>query len=585
MRIESVVRVIALVSALAAIAPSGPPPLPPRIDWACALLPGWGRVFGAPAAAPESTELVSVSAPDGVTVDRDGILEKDRRLRESGWDGPPVLLVLHASAEDKAAATESAVPCHASPGSDGRVTVHAVAEPSGSWAHAEAEWRTRFAARSDLAAAARIGLALATAGTYRGEDLAVVERRLRAQGRLLPVRDLADEARFRAHSHLFAEPSAASFVRFLRARGKPVTFDGAEALEHEWLSSLGPDPSGSAGPPRPVPFQRGVCLAHTYDIHTGYLSARAAATVRRLRDEANVRWISITPFGYPVAKDRPEIRPREHTEDAIGLRAESDDSIAAMTRAARALGVGVLVAPHLWAHGFWCGEIAMTNDADWAAFFENYGRFIFHHAEVARRAGADVFCVGKELRGTTRARPERWRALVEDVRRVFPGPVVYAANWGDEFETLPFFDALDAAGLNCYAPLAGEGVEPTEETLRAAAERAALKAEAVSRKSGRPVILTEVGLPAHPLAAREPWKDPPDDRVDEALQARAYRAIMAAFADRPWCAGLYWWKVFTDPRANDRRRNGFPPVGREAEKVLREVYGRERGAPVAAPPR
>ena len=43
-------------------------------------------------------------------------------------------------------------------------------------------------------------------------------------------------------------------------------------------------------------------------------------------------------------------------------------------------------------------------------------------------------------------------------------------------------------------------------------------------------------------------------------------------ADRGFCAGFYWWKVFTDPRANARRPNGFPPVGKLAESVLREFY-------------
>lgn len=534
-----------------------------------------------------STPLVRVFAPFDASPFRAAVAEKERRLRASNWTAP-VDLFLYESAEAKAAVTLSAAPCDAEPLANGGTRVHAVAfAPAAEWANAEAEWlASGLPEESALADTLRAAIPYVTAGTYRGEDLAVVERRLRAQGRLLPLADLVDDERYGRHSYLFAEPSAASFVRFLRARGtKPPPGDAA-ADERAWHESLGPGPSGAPDPPRPVEFQRGVCLAHTYDIHTGYLSAGAKETVRQLRDEASVRWISISPFGYPRAKDRPAIEPRDlGSPAAVSLRAENDESLVAMTRSAHDLGVKVAVVPHLWAHDFWCGEIAMTNEADWSAFFDNYGRFILHHAEVARRAGADLFCVGKELGGTTRAKPGAWRALVADVRRVFPGPVTYAANWGDEFETLAFFDACDLAGLNLYQPLADGDAAPDDATLRAAAEKAAARAEAVARRTGRPVALMEVGLPAHPLAAREPWKDPPDDRLDEGLQARAYRAIMTAFHDRPWCAGLYWWKVFTDPRANARRRNGFPPVGRPAESVLREFYAGEsrRGRDVAAP--
>ena len=159
-------------------------------------------------------------------------------------------------------------------------------------------------------------------------------------------------------------------------------------------------------------------------------------------------------------------------------------------------------------------------------------------------------------------------------RTLYDGPLTYAANWGEEFERIGFWDALDYAGLDCYYPL---DADPTasDKGLIEGARLAALRAERVARRAARPVILTEVGFPA--LAGA--WVSPHDDRtgrpIDPEAQARGYRAIFAAFWERPWLAGLYWWKWPTTPEGQARDPL-FSPRGRPAERVLSDWYGRAR---------
>jgi len=55
-----------------------------------------------------------------------------------------------------------------------------------------------------------------------------------------------------------------------------------------------------------------------------------------------------------------------------------------------------------------------------------------------------------------------------------------------------------------------------------------------------------------------------------------YDSILGVFSERPRCAGMFWWKWFSEPAANvsSRNRYDFPPAGKPAEDVLARWYGR-----------
>ncbi len=69
---------------------------------------------------------------------------------------------------------------------------------------------------------------------------------------------------------------------------------------------------------------------------------------------------------------------------------------------------------------------------------------------------------------------------------------------------------------------------------------------ALGAATGKPVLLTEVGLRAVRGAAAQPWNHGLGGTEDRALQARFYEAVFRAVAERPTIQGLYWWKWFTD---------------------------------------
>lgn len=293
--------------------------------------------------------------------------------------------------------------------------------------------------------------------------------------------------------------------------------------------------------------------------------------------------LALVSFGFQERADSPEIRM--HTEG--GWYSETDRGIRTLARQAGAREMGVILKPHVWvgAEGESRREIGYESEEGWRAWERNYRRFLMHYARLAAEVEADLLVVGTELRRVVAERPGYWRRLVRDVRAVYHGRLSYAANWYEEYREVPFWDALDYVGVQAYFPVA-DGEDPPPSRLRAfwAGHRASL--ERVHRRTGRPVLFTELGYRSASSAASEPWKWPQDDGwtwPDRELQARLYRAALATMMPEPWFAGALVWKWH--PEGEGRRLTGFTPQGKPAEAVIRRWFlraGRSDAAGEAA---
>jgi len=213
-------------------------------------------------------------------------------------------------------------------------------------------------------------------------------------------------------------------------------------------------------------------------------------------------------------------------------------------------GMSTLLKPHLayWGSGFaWRGDITFGDAAAWDRFFAGYRVFIVAQARLAERAGAAWFAVGTELAGTLE-HAARWRALIAEVRTVYTGKLTYAANW-DEADDVPFWDALDAVGVQAYYPLA-EGLSPTDAQLRTGWAKRLEEIDRLAAVSGKPVLLTELGFAVSEAAAERPWEDAVvgSPQRGAELKLRAMRVALEAVADRPSIAGVFLWKWFPGER-------------------------------------
>jgi hypothetical protein len=283
-----------------------------------------------------------------------------------------------------------------------------------------------------------------------------------------------------------------------------------------------------------------------------------------------------------------------------------------LVKNAHAAGIRVLVKPHLEMHGYepspeeirvfrgkdeaarkalvtrlraerarqppvWHNEIAMKTEADWQAWFSNYERFILDYARQAQAAGADAFCVGRELDRSAIARDADWRRTIGRVRATFTGPLTYSANF-DTYSQVRFWDALDVIGVSAYFPLHGEP-DPSFTDLAAGWDRVLGPLEALSRRTGKRVVFTEIGYPAVASAARAPWQEA-SEPADVWLQARCYEAALRAMAARPWIVGAFWW-LWEGVGQPPFRDASFTIQGKPAAFVVGRWYG-GLGAPLGA---
>lgn len=306
-------------------------------------------------------------------------------------------------------------------------------------------------------------------------------------------------------------------------------------------------------------FQRGMTLAHEGSrTNQGYGSGEAFEQLARLK-EMGVNTVTLVPYGFTRAPEGTDVRWRGSVE--------TDERVSSTIREARRLGLATVLKPQLWGER-WTGDIAFTDNGAFREWMASYQRFMLHYARLAETERADLLVIGTELGGVT-VREDDWRALIREVRRVYHGPLTYAANWGSEFETLRFWDELDFLGVNFYYPLAAPGEQPRAGSPRL--RELERKLEEMSRKHRKPVLFTEVGFAASATAAVEPWKEE-NAPLDPEMQARCYEVIFQSFYRKRWLAGLHWWKWPSHGwgSADDPT---FSPLGKPALGVLERWYG------------
>jgi hypothetical protein len=148
--------------------------------------------------------------------------------------------------------------------------------------------------------------------------------------------------------------------------------------------------------------------------------------------------------------------------------------------------------PQIWLRRSWPGEIALHGRDEEDRFFREYGRWIRHYALMAEKHGVEILAIGTELSKMTRGRAPRWEAIIRDIRILYRGHLVYAANWGDEVEQVSFWPLLDFIGVDFYYPLSSED-SPSDEALRRGFEKSLDSLRALSRRLSKPVLLTEIG--------------------------------------------------------------------------------------------
>jgi hypothetical protein len=291
----------------------------------------------------------------------------------------------------------------------------------------------------------------------------------------------------------------------------------------------------------------------------GSASAQVAlANAKRLGAGA----VAIIPFLWQPHPASPDIRRGVDMTD-IELRVAIRD--------AHALGLAAIMKPQVWIPESWAGAIAMDSQSAWQDWFANYRRALDPIARIAEEEKAEAVVIGTELAQTTQQ--PQWNALIAATRRVYSGRLLYVAHNIEEAEAVPFWAELDAVGVTLYPPL---GADDDRDGRRNAMRTVAVRLDALAAKTGKTILVAEIGLRSAAGAAAKPWESAEEraSAADPGLQAQVL-ADWLAILDRPSIQGVLIWRWFTDPDAGGLSDTDFTVQGKPAERVLKCVWTRK----------
>jgi hypothetical protein len=217
------------------------------------------------------------------------------------------------------------------------------------------------------------------------------------------------------------------------------------------------------------------------------------------------------------------------------------ETVADAIRAARRERLEVTVFPIVRlsnpAPGEWRGTLGPASRDRW---FRSYGELLGDLAAVAAQTGATRLVVGSEL-STLDSDLARWRPLIERVRAIFPGRLVYSANW-DHYPDAKLFDLVDEDGVVGYFSLRqGPRAPSTEAALESAWSRHKDRILAWHADRPHPLVFTEMGYRSRLGSTVEPWDETPGGTPDLEEQGRAFAAFRRVWSGTPQLDGVYVW--------------------------------------------
>ena len=286
--------------------------------------------------------------------------------------------------------------------------------------------------------------------------------------------------------------------------------------------------------------------------------------------DVKANWTAITPYAFSGGNTSQVVY--SHNPNWWG---EGKEGTISTISYAKALGLKVMLKPHVWVRGQgWAGDFQLKNDAEWDSWGESYSDYILTFAQIADSLNVEILCIGTEYRKSATIRPDIWRQLIRDVRKVYHGKVVYAANW-DNFEKIEFWDQLDYIGIDAYFPLSAHK-SPTLTDLNSNWRVTKNNIKTFSKKWDKPVLFTEFGYQSIDYASDGHWKYDQDTlHVNLNNQSTAYQSVFETFWEEPWFHGGFLWKWHphhTNAGGHENKR--FTPQNKPAQKTISDWYGR-----------
>ena len=298
--------------------------------------------------------------------------------------------------------------------------------------------------------------------------------------------------------------------------------------------------------------------------------------------DAGIEWVRIQTFLYQNNIHSSSIF--SHSE-----KTASDESLEYIINKLHQNGFKVLLEPvvnlEYTKGGEWMGTIAPDN---WDSWFESYNSLIEHYAKLAQKNAVEELVVGVELNSTHRFK-EKWEQVISNVRKHYQGLTIFVANF-DAYETVPFWDKLDAIGMNFYFPInrrddlylpwsevKDDYHDPSYEDLLEGWQLWVNALDRWQEKMNKPIVVTEVGYTSQRGSTYQPWSWYLGESNYEE-QYLAYKALFEVwgkkqivdgkFDNGKYIQGIYFFNWSGEKPENDR---SYIP-SEAAKSIIREWF-------------
>jgi hypothetical protein len=234
---------------------------------------------------------------------------------------------------------------------------------------------------------------------------------------------------------------------------------------------------------------------------------------------------------------------------------------------------------------------------------DNYTAFAVHVAQLAQQKHVQYLIIGDQLGNITSDGPAttasadpagivaakgdtfdaskcsgrhecEWRHIIHAIRAgtystymgghaetgaSYTGKLIYAASWTagsaadssqGEFETIRWWDAVDAIGIDAFFPLTSSANLPTPALMDAwHGKGSGLKGQgdifsriqAMADKYNKPVLFTAAGYESVPGSNGTPSQADPTLGYDPDEQLTDMQALLQTFVGTPWWVGAIWY--------------------------------------------
>ncbi len=300
-----------------------------------------------------------------------------------------------------------------------------------------------------------------------------------------------------------------------------------------------------------------------------YRTKEAIDSLQKLK-ETGSEWIALSFFALQDTYCSTDIQfDYSHTM--------TDRDIQFAVEQAKKLGLKVCLKPVVNCRdGIWRARIGFPEEATdkWEKWFRSYQSFLIHYAELATELECEMFCIGCEMI-QTEGQTAFWRQLIEQIRAIYHGPIIYNANHGKE-DGVEWFDAVDIIGTSAYYPVAKTPGDPVGNMVQEW-KKIAIKLEKLHQTFHKPILFMEIGCRSAFGCATMPWdfehKDLPLAKRSRQISMNLSFKYFGISLGLQASSGGIGKQSFTQKR-RQKKDLDFDIYGKKAENMVKKWYSK-----------